>query len=130
MAKKQLKFGPALLAGSLLALLTFLLFYTGVAVLLAKPVQWENVLAMGVLALILGSLAFLFVLFRLYYAFGFFATSFALGGGLMLSTFLKGVAGWEDLIGLISFLFILGIGLGSGLLVQLIVWLVKRSRKT
>lgn len=130
MAKKKFMLGAGLLAGSLTALFTFALFYIGVKILLGNPLLPGNYLAMGIFAFFIGALSFLFVFFRLYYAFGFFTAGLVIGAVFMLSTFWKGVAGWEDLIGLISFLFILGIGLGVGLLVQLIVWLVKRSKKT
>lgn len=85
---------------------------------------------MAILGLLIGSVAFLFLFFKLYYAFGSFMAGFVVGSILMLSTFWKGVAGWEDLIGLLSFLMFLAIGLGAGLLAQLIVFLVKKSRKT
>ncbi|HZK42644.1 MAG TPA: hypothetical protein VFD14_06680 [Clostridia bacterium] len=125
--QKRLKF--SLLISSLVALLTFGVFYLGVGILLGTPLVLTNFLAMAVLGLIIGSVTFLFAFFRLKFALGFFLAGFAIGSGFMLFTFWDGVAGWEDLVGLLSFLFLLGLGLGVGLLLELIVFLVKISKK-
>lgn len=130
MATKKLNVKAALLAGLLTILFIVAVFYVGVGIFLETPLDLTNYLAMAVLGLLLGGIVFIFLLFRLYYAFGIFAAGLAVASALMLITFYQGAAGWEDLVGLLSFLVILTIGLGAGLLVQLIVYLVKRSRKT
>lgn len=119
----------ALLLGVLVALFTATIFAVGVGILNGTPLLLQNILAMSVLGLILGSIAFLFLFFRLYYALGIYAAGLVLGSAVMISTFLKGVAGWEDLIGLLSYLLLVGMGLALGLLVQLIVYLVQRNKK-
>lgn len=119
----------ALLVGVLVALFTATIFAVGVGILNGTPLLLQNILAMSVLGLILGSIAFLFLFFRLYYALGIYAAGLVLGSAVMISTFLKGVAGWEDLIGLLSYLLLVGMGLALGLLVQLIVYLVQRNKK-
>lgn len=129
MATKKLNVRAALLAGLLTVLFIVAVFYVGVGIFLETPLDLTNYLAMTVLGLLLGGVVFIFLLFRLYYAFGIFAAGLAVASALMLTTFYQGAAGWEDLIGLLSFLVILAIGLGAGLLVQLIVYLVRRSRK-
>lgn len=129
MATKKLNVKAALLAGLLTILFIVAVFYVGVGIFLETPLDLTNYLAMAVLGLLLGGIVFIFLLFRLYYAFGIFAAGLAVASALMLITFYQGAAGWEDLVGLLSFLVILTIGLGAGLLVQLIVYLVKRSRK-
>ena len=126
--QKRLKF--SLLISALVALLTFGVFYLGVGILLGTPLVLTNFLAMAVLGLIIGSITFLFAFFRLKFALGFFLAGFATGSGFMLFTFWDGAAGWEDLIGLLSFLFLLGLGLGVGLLLELIVFLVKKFKQT
>ncbi|NLA81880.1 MAG: hypothetical protein GX849_03505 [Clostridiaceae bacterium] len=126
--QKRLKF--SLLISALMALLTFGVFYLGVGILLGTPLLPTNFLAMAVLGLIIGSIAFLFAFFRLKFALGFFVAGFAIGSAFMLYTFWDGVAGWEDLIGLLSFLFLQGLGLGVGLLLELIVFLVKKSKES
>lgn len=130
MATKKLNVKAALLAGLLTILFIVAVFYVGVGIFLETPLDLTNYLAMAVLGLLLGGIVFIFLLFRLYYAFGIFAAGLVVASALMLITFYQGAAGWEDLVGLLSFLVILTIGLGAGLLVQLIVYLVKRSRKT
>ncbi|MFA5585658.1 MAG: hypothetical protein WDA02_03815 [Saccharofermentanales bacterium] len=130
MATKKLNVKAALLAGLLTILYIVAVFYVGVGIFLETPLDLTNYLAMAVMGLLLGGIVFIFLLFRLYYAFGIFAAGLAVASALMLITFYQGAAGWEDLVGLLSFLVILTIGLGAGLLVQLIVYLVKRSRKT
>jgi hypothetical protein len=119
----------ALLGGLITALLNAAFFIVGIGLLLGNPLQLQNILAIGIFSLIIGALVFLFLLFRLMYAFGVFITGFLAGSVLMLSTFGKGVAGWEDLVGLLTYLFFLGLGLIAGLVLELIVYLVKRSRK-
>ncbi len=119
----------ALLGGLITALLNAAFFIVGIGLLLGNPLQLQNILAIGIFSLIIGALVFLFLLFRLMYAFGVFITGFLGGSALMLSTFGKGVAGWEDLVGLLTYLFFLGLGLIAGLVLELIVYLVKRSRK-
>ncbi len=119
----------ALLAGLIATLLNAASFALGVGLLLGNPLHLQNILAIGIFSLIIGAIIFVFLLFKLIYAFTVFTAAFLAGSALMLTTFSKGVSGWEDLIGLITYMFLLGIGLSIGLLLELIVYLVKRSKK-
>lgn len=130
METRQSRLKTSLLISGLMALLVFAVFYLGVGVLLGTPLLVTNILAMAILGLILGSVAFILFFFGLYYAFGLYAGGFLAGSALMVSAFWQGVAGWEDLVGLLSFFFLVGMGLAAGLLVQLLVYLVKKYRTT
>ncbi|NLB27556.1 MAG: hypothetical protein GX819_01215 [Clostridiaceae bacterium] len=129
MATKRINIKAAILIGLLTALFNFAVFYVGVGIFLETPLLFTNYLAMAVLSLAIGVFSFIFMLFRMFYAAGLFTAGLLVGSAFMLSTFWKGVAGWEDIIGLLSFFVFLGIGLVTGLLVQLIVFLVNKSRK-
>ena len=129
MAIKGTNIKAAILTGFLTALFNFAVFYAGVGILLGTPLLPGNYLTMAALSLAIGVFSFIFVLFRMFYAAGLFTAGLVVGSAFMLSTFWKGVAGWEDLIGLLSFFVFLAIGLAAGLLVQLIVFLVRKSRK-
>ena len=129
MATQRKNIKAAILTGFLTALFNFAVFYIGVGIFLETPLLLTNYLAMAALSLAIGVFSFIFILFRMYYAAGLFTAGLLVGSAFMLSTFWKGVAGWEDIIGLLSFLVFLGIGLATGLLVQLIVFLVNKSRK-
>lgn len=129
MTAKKKHIRMAILFGLVLALLTLALFMVGVGSILETPLLPPNILAMAILGLILGGIGFLFFFFRLYYALGCFLIGYLAGAVLMITTFVQGVAGWEGLVGLLSFLMCLAIGLASGLIVQLIVFLVKKYRK-
>ncbi|NLA95366.1 MAG: hypothetical protein GX838_00765 [Clostridiaceae bacterium] len=129
MVTKKINIRAAILVGLLTALFNFAVFYVGVGIFLKTPLLLTNYLAMAVLSLAIGVFSFIFMLFRMFYAAGLFTAGLLVGSAFMLSTFWKGVAGWEDLIGLLSFFVFLAIGLAAGLLVQLIVFLVNKSRK-
>ena len=129
MATKRINIKAAILIGLLTALFNFAVFYLGVGIFLETPLLLTNYLAMAALSLAIGVFSFIFILFRMFYAAGLFTAGLLVGSAFMLSTFWKGVAGWEDIIGLLSFFVFLGIGLVTGLLVQLIVFLVNKSRK-
>lgn len=130
MAARKPNIKAAIPIGLLTALFTFAVFYVGAGVLLKTPLDFTNYLAMAALGLAIGVFSFIFLIFRMYYAFGLFTAGLVVGSAFMLSTFWKGVAGWEDLVGLLSFFVILAIGLATGLLVQLIVFLVKKYSKS
>ena len=118
----------SLLISLLTVLVTFFVFNVGGGFFLETPLDLTNYLAMTVLGLLMGGIVFLFLFFKLYYAFGLFAAGLVVGSAFMLSTFSWGVAGWEDLGGLLSFFFLLAVGLGAGLLVQLVLYLVERFK--
>ncbi len=110
------------------ALITFGSFYLGVAVILNNEVLLENLLAFGLFSLLIGTIASIFIYLERKFGFYIYTIGFLVGFSLMLYTFSTGMAGWEGLIGLIQMMMIVGVGLAVAVVVELILFFVKRSK--
>lgn len=117
------------LAGLSTALLTGLLLYVGVGVILGNQLSAQNVLVYTAFALLLGGISAASFYYRLWPLFALFHLGIAAGFFEMFRMFIDGVGGWGDLAGLLSLFVFIAFGLGIGLVVQLIVYLIKRFRK-
>lgn len=125
----QIKKKFALPVGAVFFVLTFALFYIGVALILGNPLVLQNYLAFAVFSLLVGIIAACFVFFSLNIGFVIFTLGYLVGFGSMFYAFYDGMTGWGDLIGLIQMMFILGIGLASAVIVEVILLIIKKVKK-
>ncbi|PKM65028.1 MAG: hypothetical protein CVU94_09615 [Firmicutes bacterium HGW-Firmicutes-19] len=125
----QIKKKFALPVGVVFFLLTFALFYIGVALILQNPLVLENYLAFAVFSLLVGIISACFVFFNLSIGFLIFTLGYVIGFGSMFYAFYEGMTGWGDLIGLIQMMFILGIGLATAVIVEIILLVIKKVKK-
>ncbi len=115
--------------GLVFAVLAFLAFYIGVAVILGKEILPENVLAFAIFSSLSGIIASIFVYLQRKFGFIIYAIGFVAGFISMLYSFSIGMDGWGDLIGLIQMMFILAISLGVAIVVETIIFVVDKSKK-
>lgn len=115
--------------GLIIAILTFILLYVGIGVVAANAISIENVLAYIVFSLIIGIVASVLIYFRFKLTFMAYISGLFIGFFSMYRAFLYDMSGWGDLIGVISLLIFTAIGLGIGLLGQLVYYLIKKYKK-
>lgn len=125
----QTKKKHALPVGGAFFVLTFALFYIGVALILQNPLVLENYLAFALFSLLVGVIAACFVFFNLSVGFVIFTLGYVIGFGSMFWSFNQDMTGWGDLIGLIQMMFILGIGLATAIIVEIILLIIKKVKK-
>lgn len=125
----QIKKKYALPVGAAFFVLTFALFYIGVALILQNPLVLENYLAFAVFSLLVGVISACFVFFNLSKGFIIFTLGYVIGFGSMFYAFSGNLDGWGDLIGLIQMMFILGIGLATAIIVEIILLIIKKVKK-
>lgn len=115
--------------GLIIAVLTLILLYVGIGVIAANAISIENVMAYIVFSLIIGIVASILIYVRFKLAFIAYLSGLLIGFFMMYRAFLYDMSGWGDLIGVVSLLMLTAIGLGIGLLGQLIVYLIKKYKK-
>jgi len=118
-----------LLVGTIFEAMTLVLLFIGVRGVLANELTTKNIVAFVVFSTIVGLLAALLVYFNLKIILTTYILGFIIGFIQMFGSFFKGMSGWGDLIGIISLFMWLIIGLGSGLVIQLGVYLYKKLEK-
>jgi hypothetical protein len=120
----------ALSVGVVFFLLTFALLYTGGALVLQSALVFENYLTFAVFSLLVGIISACFIFFNLSIGFLIFAFGYVLGFGSMLNTFNDDSNGWGDLIGVTQMIFFLVIGLAIAVIVEIILLVIKKVKKT
>lgn len=122
------RFKYPLFAGLITALAFFIIYFMSIRFVLKNPIVTQNIIAFVILAIILGGISFLLFLFKKKIAFIIYIIGMIVGLFAMISAFWGGSVGFNDLAGLMSFFVFLILGLGVGLLAQLIYILVKKSK--
>jgi len=108
---------------------TFVLLFAGMKMFAVTAIAMQNIVAYVIFSLIVGAVAALLVYFRLTIAFLCYVAGLVLGFMLMFRAFIFDKSGWGDLIGIVSLMMWLLIGLGAGFLLQLVRHLYKRYKK-
>lgn len=109
-----------------LGVLSAILLYTGVSSVLHRTTEVRNLAAYMVLGLIIGVIAFVMLYFRFLTAFLVYFAGILVGFFEMFRAFIGGMSGWGDLIGIVSLLVWIGLGLVAGILAQLGQYLYNR----
>ncbi len=125
---KEAKNSPAVFRGVLLALVVFVLLFSGVRGILGNPVDAGNLLAYGGFSLLTGLLATLMIRFSLGLALKIFLAGLGIGFVEMYRAFIRGMGGWGDLIGVLSLMIFAAAGLVLGLTAQGILALWRRRK--
>jgi hypothetical protein len=116
--------------GLCITVLSFILFAVGMNVYSAVGLSGGNYLAYLVFSLIVGAVAAALLYFRLKIAFVSFAAGLILGFILMFNAFLlSNLSGWGDLAGVLNLMMFTILGLGLGLLIQIVYYLYKKFKK-
>ena len=117
----------AVYLGTAIAVLSFLLLYGGVAFVLKRTVELQNIPVYLLTAVIFGGLAGGLTLFRSKWGSIWYLIGLGCGFIEMYRQFLSRDTGWNDLAGIMSLFVFAGIGLIAGLTVNLIQSLLKRK---
>ena len=116
-------------AGLSVAAYSFVVLFVFPRTFLKMEIPAENLVNYVVFAVLTGVIAALFVYYRLTIAFLLYMTGLVVGFVLMFKAFIYDMTGWGDLIGIVSLMMWVVIGLGAGLLMQLAYYLFKRFRR-
>lgn len=97
--------------------------------MLGQTANTQNLLAYALLSLVFGGVSGAFYSLDMKAAFTIFVAGLLIGYFFMFWQFIAGLDGWGDLTGLLYLFMCAGFGLVAGLLVQLIWYLIRRTRK-
>jgi hypothetical protein len=117
------------LAGLVVAVLSFGLLLYGVAGVLGQSVDRSNLAAYLVFSLLAGGIAALLVFLGRRFLLLAYLSGWILGFFEMFRTFLHEMAGWGDLIGIVSLFFWTIIGLAIGIVLEVGSMVYRRIRK-
>ncbi len=113
----------------IVTVLSFVLLWMGVKFMLGQTANTQNLLAYALLSLVFGGVSGAFYSLDMKAAFTIFVAGLLIGYFFMFWQFIAGLDGWGDLTGLLYLFMCAGFGLVAGLLVQLIWYLIRRTRK-
>lgn len=113
----------------IIVLLTTGLFSFGSFSLLEITFDMTLVLRYGLVGLVLGIFFFILMHFKLYYGLIIFLIGYMLAFYLLLATYKDGVAGWGDLIGILSWMFVMGASIALSLAIEVIMMLVRKNKE-
>ncbi|MDF2567527.1 MAG: hypothetical protein K0R90_983 [Oscillospiraceae bacterium] len=108
------------------AILSFILLCISFAYTLKVGLELQNFIAFSVLSIIYGGASAGLYLMKPKAGFVIFIISLIVGFFEMFRVYLKDMDGWGDLVGLMSLLLFSAIGLVAGLVLQLVIFIVKK----
>lgn len=117
-----------LAAGLIVAITSFILLFVAVKGVLGNQPDTRNILAYIVFSLINGVVISVLVYLRYRIIYVFFTIGLAIGFIELYRTFLKDMAGWGDLIGILSLFMWVITGLFVGIVIQLITIIYKKYK--
>jgi hypothetical protein len=115
--------------GLTVAIASFITFFLGVKVVLGNEVTLKNITAFIIFSTLVGIVASILTFFTLKIAVITFIIGLIVGFFQMYISFLKDMSGWGDLVGVMSLVVWIIIGLAIGLLVQLGIYLYNKFKK-
>ena len=92
-------------------------------------VHIKNIIAFFVFSLLMGLISGIFASLDRKYGLIIFILGYALGFGAMFVSFYSELSGWEDLIGFLEMLMILGIGTALGALLEIAFHFIDKSKR-
>jgi FtsH-binding integral membrane protein len=99
-------------------LVSFVLLWVGVSLILRNTVNERNLVAYAAFSILAGVVGAVLIYTQAKIAAALFYVGLIFGYFEMYRTFINGLDGWGDLIGILSLFIWSGIGLGVGLLLQ------------
>jgi hypothetical protein len=124
------RFRKACITGLIIFFVDYTLLYAGIGVVLQRTLTGRTMLGHFLFSLLLGAVSAILLYFRLFMAFSFYAGGMIIGYFEMFRSFIGGMAGWGDLIGIISLMVWIALGLGVGLLAELGYFVYKRLKRS
>lgn len=100
---------------------TFILLYTGIHFFLGVEIVLNNYLAYLAFSTLLGLVTFILASFKSKIGLIVFTTAYLIAFISMFYTFSQSLDGWQDLIGLLQMMIVLGIGLIVSVIAQIVL---------
>lgn len=100
---------------------SFILLYVGIHFLLQSEITLQNYVAYLVFSTIIGIITFIFANFKNKVGFYVFSLAYLIAFISMFYSFSQKLDGWQDLIGLLQMMMILGIGLIISVIIQVVM---------
>jgi hypothetical protein len=117
------------LVGLTVAIASFITFFIGVKLVLGNEITLRNITAYIIFSILVGIIASILTFFTLKIAAITFILGLIVGFFQMYISFLKDMSGWGDLVGVMSLVVWIIIGLAVGLLIQLGIYLKNKFKK-
>lgn len=115
--------------GSLAGLASYSLWLIGIGVILNQSIELRQYLAYALFSILVASIVIALEHFSLIRASSLFLTGLSVGFFEMFRVFIRQMSGWGDLIGVISLLIWVVLGLAAGMIVESIYWLYRRKKE-
>jgi hypothetical protein len=113
--------------GLIFTMISFIILFASVKLVLGNDVNLKNIMFYGGFSLLVGATSAIMVFWRFKIAFWCFTVGVVFGFFQMYRSFLNGMSGWGDLVGVLSLLTLIIIGLGTGIIAQFGYYLYKRN---
>lgn len=115
--------------GGSFAIVTFALFYFGVAFALDQEILLENLLAFALFGILVGLIASVFAYIKHNLGLIVFSIGYVISFGSMFYIFLSDMSGWSGLIGLIQMMMFLGISIIIATVAEVTLYFVNKSKQ-
>lgn len=126
---KKSSTGLKLIISLIILVLTTVLFSFGVFNLLETPFEWALVIRYALIGFGLAAYFFILVQFKLTLGAIIFLLGYGFAFFILLSAYREGSAGWGDLIGILSWMFIMLATIVLSLLAELVRVLVRKNKE-
>lgn len=107
---------------------TFILLYTGIHFFLGVEIVLNNYLAYLAFSTLLGLVTFILASFKSKIGLIVFTTTYLIAFISMFYTFSQSLDGWQDLIGLLQMMLVLGLGLLFSILLQILTYFKNKHK--
>ncbi len=101
---------------------TFILLYVGIHFFLGSDLVFKNYVAYLAFSTIVGLVFFIFASFKQKSGLLIFTLAYLIAFVSMFYSFSQKLDGWQDLIGLLQMMLILGVGLVLSVIIQIIIY--------
>lgn len=116
--------------GAISGLLTFMLLITAVRNVLGYELEIKNIIAFAIFGLIIGAACAILLFYKLRIAFPIFLVALVFGFFDLFRNFLSDNEGFGELMGILSLFMFTSFGIGLALIVEGIVYLIRKNKQS
>ncbi|WP_342600960.1 hypothetical protein MHB48_08075 [Psychrobacillus sp. FSL H8-0483] len=115
------------IAGITIILSLFLLIL-GVKYVLGQDLVVQNFIAFAVISVLVGTITGALLFYKLKFAYYIFTAGLLIGFIELFRSFISGMDGWGDLIGILSLFIFTAFGLVIGLIIEAILYFIRKNK--
>lgn len=115
------------IAGITIILSLFLLIL-GVKYVLGQDLVVQNFIAFAVISVLVGTITGALLFYKLKIAYYIFTVGLLIGFIELFRSFISGMDGWGDLVGILSLFIFTAFGLVIGLIIEAILYLIRKNK--